>query len=69
MSKFRLICAAVLALIALIIVLQNTEPVETRLLFVTLTMPRAVLLMGTTIIGFILGVLWSIRFATKSDAS
>ncbi len=69
MSKFRLICAAVLALIALIIVLQNTEPVETRLLFVTLTMPRAVLLMGTTIIGFILGVLWSIRFARKSDAS
>lgn len=69
MYKFRLICAAVLALIALIIVVQNTEPVETRLLFVTLTMPRAFLLMGTTIIGFILGVLWSVRFARKSDGS
>lgn len=57
MKKLKLIAGAVLAVLAVIVVLQNTEPVETRLLFVSLVMPRAVLLFGTLAIGFNLGVL------------
>jgi len=46
----------VLAALSLIIVLQNTQAVETRLLLVTITMPRAILLFVTLVIGFVLGM-------------
>ena len=69
MERFKLIAAAILALLGVIIILQNTEPVETRLLFATITMPRAILLLGTTLIGFILGMLVSFFFKRKGQAS
>ena len=65
MNRFKMICTALLALLGVIIILQNTAPVETKLLFLTITMPRAVLLMGTTLIGFALGVLVSFFFQRK----
>ena len=47
---------AIIALLVLIVVLQNTESVRTDLLFVSITMPRAVLLFVTFVIGFLLGL-------------
>ncbi len=50
--------AAVIGVILLIIIFaQNTAAVETRFLFVTVTMPRVVLLMVTLAIGFVLGAI------------
>ena len=57
MNKLKLVAIAVIALVAVIVVLQNTQAVETKLLFLTLTMPNAALLFGTLIIGFAIGVL------------
>jgi uncharacterized integral membrane protein len=65
MNRFKMICTALLALLGVIIILQNTALVETKLLFLTITMPRAILLMGTTLIGFALGVLVSFFFQRK----
>lgn len=65
MTRAKLIIAGVLALLVLIVILQNTAPVETRVLFVTLTMPRAVLLIGTTLVGFIVGVLLAVRLGKQ----
>jgi uncharacterized integral membrane protein len=67
MERFKLISTAILALIGVIIILQNTEPVETKLLFFSITMPRAILLMATTFIGFSLGVLVSVFFKRKDQ--
>jgi len=67
MERFKLIATAILALLGVIIILQNTEPVETKLLFFSITMPRAILLMGTTLIGFALGVLVSFFFKSKDQ--
>ena len=64
-AKGKLIVAAVLAVLVLIVVLQNTEAVETRILFLTLTMPRAALLFGTLIVGFVLGLLTSTRLLPR----
>ncbi|MDA3904024.1 MAG: LapA family protein [Desulfuromusa sp.] len=41
----------------LILIFQNTEPVETRILFTSFIMPRAVLLLATTALGFLCGVI------------
>jgi uncharacterized integral membrane protein len=66
MERLKLITIVILALVGVIIILQNTEPVETKLLFLSITMPRAILLMGTTLIGFALGVLVSLFFKRKN---
>ena len=60
-TKVRLFVAAVLVVLALIVVLQNTAAVETRILHLTLTMPRAALLFGALIVGFVLGQLTASR--------
>ena len=57
MNKLKVIAIAVIVLVTLIVVLQNTQAVETKLLFVTLTLPNAALLFGTLIVGFAIGVL------------
>lgn len=56
-NKLKVVAIAALALVTVIVVLQNTQAVETKLLFLTLTMPNAALLFGTLIIGFAIGVL------------
>lgn len=55
MKKFKMISLAVVSVLVLIVVLQNTDSVETKILFVTLTMPRAFLLLVTFLIGFVVG--------------
>ena len=57
MKRAKLILATVITVVAIITILQNTEAVETKLLFMTVTMPRALLLIVTLMVGFILGLL------------
>ena len=65
MKKLRLIVTLVLAVLVVIVVLQNTEAVETHLLFATVTMPRAVLLLTTVLVGFALGILTALVWMRK----
>lgn len=60
-TRVRLDIAAILIII---VVLQNSEPVETRLLFASVTMPRAALLVGTAAAGFLSGWLFA-RFRSR----
>lgn len=55
MKKAKIIGALVVAVLVLIVVLQNTQPVETKILFATVSMPRALLLFITLLVGFLLG--------------
>jgi len=57
MTNNRLVFAAILALLASVVILQNTGTVETRFLFLTSFLPQAVLLLTTLLIGFALGVI------------
>ena len=58
-----------LAIMLLVLVIQNTEPVETRLLVTTVTLPRAVILAAMGAIGFLLGMLVTLRLTAdrKND--
>ena len=56
MQKAKISAIALLAMLVLIVVLQNTESVETKILFFSITMPRAALLFGALVVGFIIGV-------------
>lgn len=68
LPRLKVIGGAVVALLAVIIVLQNTEVVETKLLFTTIAMPRAALLIGTLVIGYLLGVLTSGRLLGRKKS-
>jgi uncharacterized integral membrane protein len=57
MNKLKTVLIAVLCLVVVIVVFQNTQAVETKLLLVTLTLPNAALLFATLITGFAIGVL------------
>ncbi len=57
MKTMKNVTAAVLLAVVVIVVFQNTEVVETKLLLVTISMPRALLLFLTLLIGVIIGLL------------
>jgi len=63
--NIRLIVAVVLALLTLVMIVQNREPVETTILFIPITMPRALLLAITLVIGFVIGLLTAVRMERK----
>lgn len=52
---------AVAAVVVLIVILQNTERTDTRILFATITMPRAVLLLVMLVVGFVLGLFTAMK--------
>jgi len=56
-GNLKLTGISVLAIIVLVTILQNTEPVVTKILWVEIQMPRALLLFVTFVVGFGLGYL------------
>jgi uncharacterized integral membrane protein len=54
-KKTKTIVVIILTLLVLITILQNTQAVETKLLLLTVTMPKALLIIITLLVGFILG--------------
>ena len=55
-KKIKIWAAVIAAVLAIIIILQNTASVETKFLFVKVVMPRAVLLIVTLLIGVVMGI-------------
>lgn len=53
----RLIIAAIVVLAIVVLIIQNTEAVETRIFFITITLPRAILLGITLVLGWIVGLI------------
>ena len=73
MTKFKIAVAAVVAVLVVIVIIQNTETVQTRILFVTVEMPRAVLLAITLLLGVVVGLVAALTMSrgtrSKSDDS
>ena len=58
-QKVRLYMLVGIAVLAVIVIFQNTENVKTQVLFWTIEMPRAALLSVTMLAGFTGGVIWT----------
>jgi uncharacterized integral membrane protein len=65
MVKAKMGIATALVLLVMFVLLQNSQPVETRFLFWSFTLSGWVLLLTTTVIGFALGVLTTFLFWSK----
>jgi uncharacterized integral membrane protein len=66
MRKVKIILIIIISVLALIVFLQNTETVQTKLLFASITMPRALLLLLTFLMGFIAGLITTSIILRKS---
>ena len=55
----KLLVVAIVAIARIVVIAQTPTAVDTRLLFVTVTMPRALLLLLTLATGFVLGLFFS----------
>jgi len=69
MKKAKVIAIIIILLLALIVFVQNTQMVETKLLFMTITMPRVLLLMLAFIMGFIGGLITASHILRKPGQS
>lgn len=64
-SKFKLVAIVTAFVLSLIIVLQNTESVDTKVLFFTISMPRAALLLFSVLAGFAAGYVTKAIYGKK----
>tara|TARA_R110002072_G_scaffold303123_1_gene494618 strand:+ start:17661 stop:17915 length:255 start_codon:yes stop_codon:yes gene_type:complete len=62
LRRVRMLLALTVLVCVTVIVLQNSESVDTRLLFVTVTMPQAALLFGAMLVGFVFGLFSTLWF-------
>jgi len=65
MQRIKLIGSLTAVLLIVIIILQNTQPVETRILFISITMPNAILIGLTLLIGVAAGILITLTLSGK----
>lgn len=65
MKKIKLAAIAILSIVALVVVLQNTGVTRTQVLFWPLEMSQALLLILTLVLGFVIGVLGTSYFMRK----
>ena len=64
-GKWRWIIALVITGLALIVILQNRAAVDTQILWITIKMPRVLLLLSTLLIGFVVGLLLGRRWSRR----
>lgn len=68
MKKMKLISAFTVVVLCVIVILQNTQPVETMFLFFKITMPNAILLGLALMIGISMGILIAVSISGRFDA-
>jgi lipopolysaccharide assembly protein A len=69
MKRVKLFGVLTAVVLGLIVILQNTQPVETRFLFITITMPNAILLGLTLLVGMAIGILAALIMPGRRDAN
>jgi uncharacterized integral membrane protein len=67
MKKAKLVAIIVISILVFIIFLQNTKSVETKILFMQVSMPRVILLILTFIVGFVAGTITTSLVLRKSE--
>ncbi len=64
-KQMRIIIAVLIAVLVIILLVQNSGTAATKLLFVTVSMPLAILLLITFLLGLAVGLLWAGQIARK----
>jgi putative membrane protein len=69
MHRIKQVAAIVLAVLAVVIIFLNKDPVKVQLIFDTVDLPLWVLLFLIWVVGFLVGVLFMLIVARKKKAA
>lgn len=69
MKNIKIVLITVVVSLAVVVALQNTQQVETKFLFTSITMPRVLLLLSTLALGFVIGFITAGLLRRKPNKS
>jgi uncharacterized integral membrane protein len=69
LKHWKLILAAIGGILAVILILQNRAQVQTNIFWMRVTMPNAMLLATTFLIGFVAGILATYGMVSRKRAA
>ena len=65
MKTLKPVLVAFLLVLVIVVVFQNTDTVETKLLFTTIAMPSALLLLLTLLVGVVFGIVLGVTMPRR----
>lgn len=68
MKRWKLVLLGAGIVIVVVTILQNTEPVQTKFLWTSFWLPRALLLFLAVLLGVLLGLFLANRLAKKKES-
>ncbi len=68
-TKLKIVVMLVLVSFSLAVIIQNTSPVEAKILFVSISIPLTVLIGGSLIVGYLLGLLTPVLWRRRQERS
>ncbi len=68
-TKVKIVGIVVLVSLSLAVIIQNTSPIEAKILFVSISIPLTVLIGGSLIVGYLLGLLTPVLWRRRQQES
>ena len=66
-TKIKIVVIVVLVSFSLAVIIQNTAPIKARILFLSISIPLTVLIGGSLIVGYLLGLLTPVLWRRRQE--
>ncbi len=67
--KIKMVVIVLLISLSLAVIIQNTSPVEAKILFLAISVPLTLLMGGSLIVGYLLGLLTPVLWRRRLEGS
>ena len=68
-AKVKIVVIVLLVSLSLAVIIQNTSPVEAKILFLAISIPLTFLIGGSLIVGYLLGLLTPVLWRRSQEGS
>ena len=68
-AKIKIAVIVLLVSLSLAVIIQNTSPIEAKILFLSISIPLTVLIGGSLIVGYLLGLLTPVLWRQRQKRS
>ena len=68
-AKIKIAVIVLLVSLSLAVIIQNTSPIEAKILFLSISIPLTVLIGGSLIVGYLLGLLTPVLWRRRQERS
>ena len=68
-AKIKIAVIVLLVSLSLAVIIQNTSPIEAKILFLSISIPLTALIGGSLIVGYLLGLLTPVLWRRRQERS